>query len=253
MSEATQVEWFYTRHGERIGPVTFSEMQAKARELELNPRLDMMWKQGMAEWKAAGEIEGLFEKKNAAETQEALTPPAPGPEASQSENTVAETMAKETDWPGARRRSLILMTFLFPMVWGALFGFGRPFLEAQFGPVIMNYIAMAAAFIPLIAAVYFGLMRLVNLGMSRWWFLGHFVPLLNLWIGYRCFACPAGYAYHKKLDGAGVVLAIIYWLLLLLGVAGVVLSVMYAADAMPELQETLDKALRLAREAASKR
>jgi hypothetical protein len=166
---------------------------------------------------------------------------------------VAEAMAKVTDWPGARRRSLIFMTFLFPMVWGALFGFSRAFLEAQLGPVIMNYIAMGAAFVPLIVAVHFGLMRLLNLGMSRWWFLGHFVPLLNLWIGYRCFACPAGYAYHKKLDGVGVALAIIYWLTLLLGVAGAVFSVMYAAVAMPELQEMFEKALQMAGEAASKR
>ena len=54
--------------------------------------------------------------------------------------------------------------------------------------------------------------------MSRWWVLAVFAPILNLWVGYRCFACPPGYAYHKKLDGAGVALAILYWLVLLAGI-----------------------------------
>ena len=49
--------------------------------------------------------------------------------------------------------------------------------------------------------------------MSRWWFLGHFVPILHFWVGYRSFACPGGYAFHKKLGGAGIFLAIVYWIL----------------------------------------
>jgi hypothetical protein len=53
---------------------------------------------------------------------------------------------------------------------------------------------------------------LVNLGMSRWWGLAVFAPFLNLLLGYRCLACPAGFALHKKLDGPGIALAILYWL-----------------------------------------
>jgi hypothetical protein len=40
-----------------------------------------------------------------------------------------------------------------------------------------------------------------------------------MWLGYRCLACPSGFARHKKLDGPGIALAIIYWLIMLAFVA----------------------------------
>jgi hypothetical protein len=53
--------------------------------------------------------------------------------------------------------------------------------------------------------------------MSRWWYLAVFAPILNLWLGYRCVACPPGYAYYKKMDAAGIGLAILYWSSVLAG------------------------------------
>ncbi len=52
--------WFYTREGEKIGPVRYVDLQRKVKESGLDPLLDMVWTQGMAEWKPSGEIEGLF-------------------------------------------------------------------------------------------------------------------------------------------------------------------------------------------------
>jgi hypothetical protein len=54
--------WFYTRDGERVGPVALADLRELAESGALNPRLDMCWTQGMAEWKPAGEIDGLFKK-----------------------------------------------------------------------------------------------------------------------------------------------------------------------------------------------
>ncbi|MGL5019037.1 MAG: hypothetical protein ACRDBP_12950, partial [Luteolibacter sp.] len=31
---------------------------------------------------------------------------------------------------------------------------------------------------------------------------------VNLWVAYRCLACPPGYAHHRKLDRSGVATAI---------------------------------------------
>ena len=87
-----------------------------------------------------------------------------------------------------------------------------PYLMKHAGQVPMEKILYAAVFLPVLIWIHFGLRRLVNLGMSRLWFLALFAPFLNLWVGYRCFVCPPGYAYHKKLDGPGVVLAILYGL-----------------------------------------
>jgi hypothetical protein len=246
MTEEPQDKWFYTREGERLGPVAFSELQAKAREAGLNPRLDMVWKQGMEEWKAAGEIDGLFEKGDAPESQKTLSSTAGGAgkaEILEQEDSVAEVMSHEGDWPGARRRSILFMTFIFPLVWGGLYGLIASFLGPQLGPEIMEYIGLAAALLPVIFIIYFILMRLVNLGMSRWWFFGIFVPVLNLWIGYRCFACPPGYAYHKKIDGAGIALAILYWLSFLLTQVSIaaLIFIMLGEAKNPALQELLEK------------
>lgn len=48
--------------------------------------------------------------------------------------------------------------------------------------------------------------RLRNLGMSSWWVVAVFVPLLNLWIGIRCMICPEGYHDTETLDTAGKIL-----------------------------------------------
>jgi uncharacterized membrane protein YhaH (DUF805 family) len=94
-------------------------------------------------------------------------------------------------------------------------------------------IAGALLISALLSLIYF-LRRLTNLSMSWWWFFGAFVPFLNLWIGYRCFACPAEYAEHQKLDGIGIFLAIIYWLFLLLVIVGIVFAIMAVAAAAVE-------------------
>jgi hypothetical protein len=249
MSETPpQDAWFYTREGERIGPVTFSELRVKAAESALNPRLDMVWTQGMADWKPAGEIEGLFEKR-APEEKESLAPKA-DPYAPPQTESVEDRMSKEGDWPGARRRSFLIVSILFPFVWNLLFGYAGGFLGSQLGPELMKYISIAAAFVPFAVGVYINLARLVNLGMSRWWYLAYLLPPLGLWVGYRCFACPAGYAYHKKLDGKGVALAIIYWLLVVITilVAVAVIALMFGMVNNPELQEQLREPIRIIKE-----
>ena len=241
-----QDAWFYSREGERIGPVTFSELLIKAKESALNPRLDMVWTQGMAEWKPAGEIEGLFERRAAPEPQESLAPAATNMREEPDDDVVSAHMSGERDWPGARRRGFLFSIFIFPLAWTAAMGFGTPFLQKQFGDQLTGVITVGAAFVPLLVFLYFSIQRFANLGMSRLWFLGHFVPILNFWTGYRSFACPAGYAYHKKLDGIGIFLAILYWLWVLLWVLLVVgtLAILLGAAGSPEIQEKLQELMR---------
>jgi hypothetical protein len=71
-----------------------------------------------------------------------------------------------------------------------------------------------AGFLALITS----LNRFQNLGMSRWWVLGFAIPVINLWLGFRCLACPVGYAVRKKLDGMGKLVAVLYWVAILGGV-----------------------------------
>ena len=164
----------------------------------------------MAECRPAGEIEDLFER------HVSTLPAAANPYTLPPLETVAAFMRREDSWPGARRRAYLTACLLLPLLAYAALVYGPALLASPPDSALFDQIALGAALALCLIALYYGLQRLANLGMSRWWYLGHCVPLLNLWVGYRCFACPAGYAYHKKLDGAGIVLAICYWLLLLL-------------------------------------
>jgi GYF domain 2 len=244
MDETPQDAWFYAREGEKIGPVTLADLRVKAAEGELHPRQDMVWRAGMETWKPAGEIDGLFERK-APEVREALAPPA-DPYRAPSMESVEETMLREGEWPGARRRSYLIAVLMFPLLWQLILTFAAPVFATQFGAEITGVIVLGGSFVPLVVSIWFGLSRLANLGMSRWWFLGNLVPILNFWVGYRCFACPSGYAYHKKLDGAGIFLAIVYWMILaiaLLAVAAMV-AVMLGAIGDPDIQEQIREAIR---------
>ena len=216
MSETPQDAWFYSRDGERIGPVTFAELRVKAVNSELRPRTDMVWTHGMDAWKPAGEIEGLFEKRGGSAEKEAFAPPADRYVPPKGES-VEEVMLREGGWGGARRRSFLFVAVFFPLLWNVALPIAASMLTKELGPEIVNYLVIIGAFLPPVVAIYVGMLRLVNLGMSRWWILAHFVPFLNLWLGYRTCACPAGYAWHRKLDGIGVFLAIVYWLLVLIG------------------------------------
>jgi GYF domain 2 len=241
--------WFYSRDGEKHGPVSFTSLQAKAKDASLNPRLDMVWTKGMDEWKLAGDIEGLFKRRQILEPPEIPTPgAAAGPYQPPQEEPVAGQPGTEGTWPGARRRSYLFMTIIFPVLFSEGFSYGPPFLAPHLSPEMINYVTIGCMFVPAILALCFSLMRLVNLGMSRWWFLGNFVPFLNLWIGYRCFACPAGYAYHKKLDGAGIFLAIVYWLLWLIFLVAIIaiIAALFGSLGTPEMQQQIRDAIRTA-------
>lgn len=238
MNEQSQDVWFFSKDGERFGPVAFSELRAKAQDATLDPLTDLVWTHGMNDWKPAGAIEGLFEKRFAVGERS-------NPYLEPTSEAVSPSMIAAGEWPGARRRSFLFMTIVFPMIWYFLVGVSSGMLTQYVGLEIMGAIGIASAVLPWLVAIYFGITRLMNLGMSRWWYLANFVPLLNIWLGYRCFACPAGYAYHKKLDGVGVFLAICYWLLVVIGILAMVacVAVLFGALGNSELLDQIRDAM----------
>ncbi len=54
--------WHYARNGVKFGPVTSTELKRLASSGNLSPG-DLVWKDGMKEWRPASEIQGLFEGK----------------------------------------------------------------------------------------------------------------------------------------------------------------------------------------------
>jgi hypothetical protein len=213
----TKRVWFYTCEGDRLGPVSFEELRTMAANSSLDPRLDMVWKKDMDAWKPAGQINGLCERRSVP-VETAKPPAAPAASYRPTHHGSLVLTGKDVPWPGARRRSLLLATLVFPFAWQFVLSRISPFLIEQFGQILMARILPLVALLPIVVLVYFALSRLANLGMSRWWHLAVFAPGLNLWLGYRCFVCPSGYACHKKLDGPGIALAIPYWLVILSGI-----------------------------------
>lgn len=70
-------EWFYTNAGQQCGPVSASELKSMAESGSLMPD-DQVWKDGMAEWRRAKSLKGLFPEVSVA-TQTVSPPPLPKP------------------------------------------------------------------------------------------------------------------------------------------------------------------------------
>jgi uncharacterized membrane protein YhaH (DUF805 family) len=237
-SSRESAAWYYTTGGNRQGPVGYSALRELARTGGLNPRHDMVWTKGMADWAPSGEVDGLFERVIIAQPEEekagAEDPYIP-PE------DLLEPEARREVWPGTNRRSYLFITFLFPILFGVGLGAATPFLSKELTPSQMGIVQMVGLVLPALLAFFANIGRLANVGMSRWWIFGNLIPILNVWLGYRTFACPAGYAKTKKLDGPGVLLAIIYWLFILTILLAIVGVILLAAGTVgdPELQQKL--------------
>jgi uncharacterized membrane protein YhaH (DUF805 family) len=86
---------------------------------------------------------------------------------------------------------------------------------------------MVVAAIGGIVGFYIGVKRVQNLGMSGWAILWMMVPIMNIWIGWRMFACPPGYHDHKQLDTAGKVLTGVLIALFILAIGLNIVSIIF--------------------------
>ncbi len=57
-SSKNDMEWYYAKHGKQEGPVDLATIQGKVQSGEIAPT-DLVWKEGMPEWKPAGEVPDL--------------------------------------------------------------------------------------------------------------------------------------------------------------------------------------------------
>ena len=113
--------------------------------------------------------------------------------------------------------------------------FAVPYIQPYVPENFRNYLPPVIFPLAGLLALATVVKRFRNVGMSGWWLFGLVVPVLNLWLGYRLLACPAGYSTRRKLDVAGKLVAVLYWGSL---VAGIGLSVAAGVGAFGELKES---------------
>ena len=234
--------WFYTREGERVGPVTFTDLQAAAGSGQLNPRLDMAWTPTLEAWRPAGEVEGLFERRKIEKPVEAVasTVPVANPYQPPTQNALSEGWTVDHETVGKGRAWFIAMAVVVPLVWGVVKGV-IDLLQVE---KLMN-VAVAINFVVWFLMIWGFWSRLENLGMNRRWVIGHAIFPLNVWIYYRCVACPPDYADHETMDRTGLVLAIVYFLLVFAGL-GALLAMFIGIIEVPELDSTFQQTRELA-------
>jgi hypothetical protein len=229
-------EWYFSRDGQQSGPLTYDELKAKADAGALLPRKDLVWKEGMSDWRPVGEIQGLFDRRII----------APVAETTHNDDTsdLYYGGGDAEEWPGFGRGRYLFTVFVLPFLLNFGIAAAKPLLDSQIGAQVAGYLVLGVMILSVIVVIQATLERFANLGMSKLWFFGQFVPILNIWLGHRTIACPAGYADHKKMDGIGIFLAILYWLGVLLSFAtfGLIIYLAFAGANDPEFQNKLREA-----------
>lgn len=200
---------------------------------EVKANTTLAWKEGMAEWKTFAES-GLLKEIAMGSTQAATgglqTPSAiANPQTAAAPAAAAQTSPQTTgalnpyaapassvstssdfgqalEYPGIGRLpyflwqmgiSVVAYGLLFAVILGSS---GSGSSDGMLGGFLVVMAIVSAA------AIYLGVKRVQNLGMSGWAILWSLVPIISVWISWRMFACPPGYDDHKQLDTAGKVL-----------------------------------------------
>jgi hypothetical protein len=228
---AQQQQWFFSTGGERYGPVGFDYLLELAKTGRLDPRNDMVWTTTLPDWEPAGEVEGLFERRAVKNSDGSLD--SSGDFANT--GTYAAKPIPKAHFPGTGRLGYLMGTVVVPVILIVAWQFALPFVQPQVPEHLRNYLPPVIFPLAGLLALATVVKRFRNVGMSGWSVFGLLVPLLNLWLGYLLFACPAGYSTRRKLDVPGKFLAILYWGPLL---AGIGLGIAAGVGAFGDLKES---------------
>lgn len=242
--------WFILHEGERFGPYSVTQLKEGVTFHEINPRLDMAWKEGMDDWIPAGEVDGLFEKNTSAESAEKKDSKNQKDNKKKKEEGNAKPAFEDDEfddepsnnyddeeWEGTGRGGFFFFVYIFPVIWLVGLFYGSKMLGGVVPENILPIVVGCLALLPVLLCVFAIVQRLQNLAMSRLWFFGIFAPILNIWLGYRLFACPPGYAVHKRLGALGWFLAIIYCLPIIAMIAAGALVAIKGPDMFNEIIE----------------
>jgi len=222
------VEWFFAKNGAQEGPVTAPQLQALVRSGTLDPATLLVWKEGMAEWSSLQDA-GLMPATSPLMTPTPMVAAAPPASLATNPYLLSErsqhAMARERDayvpsYEGYGRLRYFLTYMVMTLALYAV-ALGVVFLIMKSTEAEVASLAVLGllAIVYIIATFYIGAQRTKNLGMSGFAVLWSLVPIMNIWIGWRMMACPAGYEDHRTLDVPGKVLTGL-WIALMVMAAG---------------------------------
>lgn len=142
-------EWYYAHGGEQKGPVPVSELQRLASTGDFDPASDLVWRDGMDDWKPASAVEELTAALQPAREAppEATTGAEPAPPAAGDFNPYAAPAAPETvmassGMPEGERQEIPPGSD--PLQVGACISRGFDLMKTNFGMVIAVVVIFGA-------------------------------------------------------------------------------------------------------------
>ena len=242
MSESSQ--WHYTdKTGQQAGPVSTAELLSLVSSQAIDTTA-MAWKEGMAGWQPLSQIEELntAQFKQTSEKPDVVTTPppatldAPTPEpapqtidpyeapSTSLEDDDAYGLNQANGYGGIGRLAYFLISILVGVITqGVTMALGGEQIEPN-----ISYMILAGS---VIFSMFLAFARLKNIGMSRWWYLANFVPILNIFISVWIMSRQEGWVETRQLDTAGKVIAWIMWTIFILAILAVVAAIIFISTA----------------------
>lgn len=130
-------------------------------------------------------------------------------------NAELDTPSTVGEYPGIARLQYFAYLVVINIVYFAGIGAGA----------VMDSVAIPLTVVSgsLIASIWLLVKRLQNTGWSGWLAVLVIVPFVNIYVGIRALAFPAGYADHGELDGPAKVIIGLFVGLFLLGIVAAIM------------------------------
>lgn len=139
-------EWHYSKNGQKHGPVSASDLKNLAKSGDLLPT-DLIWKEGMAKWKPASNVKGLFSATPVSTAESPKTSPAspqigtlPVVPETAKKQTLVEAAKRAAQYAAKQTERTKLMTLTLPPLYQALgrHAFSSPDFRAEFAELFQQ-------------------------------------------------------------------------------------------------------------------
>lgn len=205
--------WYYTDNtGGQVGPVPIADIQRLIAENRI-PTSAIAWTEGMADWQPINQIDALQQTPAPAPASAAVAASA----SEQTANPYATPTAQPgnpnlnsnqgLEYGGIRRLAYFLRMLLLSIGIIAIVAI-TAFISADSSepsPIII----IVGVILFIVFYIRFMIQRIRNIGWSAWWLFLMFIPIISNLLSIALTAIPEGYAHHKKMDTAGIVIAVL--------------------------------------------